>query len=123
EGEGRQGNEDRRGGDADRGGHRGRGAAHRAGPDRPGGRRVEDGQGKLVVQVLAILLWPALALAQPGAASGRLEVKGRTIELRHAYASPQPGVFDPASEDIRVLLTDVALAPEARDTPFQIIRL
>jgi hypothetical protein len=84
---------------------------------------VEDEQGKLVVQVVAILLCPALALAQPGAASGRIEVNGRTIELRHAYASPQPGVFDPASEDIRVLLTDVALAPEARDKPFQIIRL
>ena len=77
----------------------------------------------MVVEVLAVLLAAAPALPQPGAVSGHLEINGRRIELRYAYASAEPGVFDPSSEDFRVLLTDVALPPEDREDPFRIIRL
>ena len=73
---------------------------------------MEGGQGKLVLQVAiaaAITLWSAAAQAQPGTAAGAFTVNGRHYELRYAYASVQPGAFDAAAEDVRVLLTDVPL--------------
>jgi hypothetical protein len=92
---------------------------------------LEGRQGKLVqLRVLAIL-WPllsaaaALAHAQPqeGTASGRLTLDAVTVPLTHAYASAQPGFFDKASEDIRVLLSDVTLPETALTDVFELIKL
>jgi hypothetical protein len=86
---------------------------------------VEVGQGKLVKQVLAAagLLWATTAYAQPGTASGTITVNGRAFALRHAYASVQPGAFDPKTEDIRVLLTDVPLEEPIRTDMSALTRL
>ena len=39
------------------------------------------------------------------------------------YAAARPGFFDKATEDIRVLLSDVALPDSARADVFELIRL
>ncbi len=43
--------------------------------------------------------------------------------MRYAYAAARPGFFDKATEDIRVLLSDVPLPDSARTDVFELIRL
>ena len=86
---------------------------------------MENGQGKLVVQVAAavLTLWAVAAQAQPGTATGTFTVNGRQIGLRHAYASVQPGAFDAKTEDVRLLLTDLPVTELARTDTFALARL
>ena len=86
---------------------------------------MEDGQRKLVKQVVAtiVLLWATAAHAQPENATGGITAKGRRFALRYAYASVQPGFFDKKSEDIKLLLTDVPVAAELRGDVFALSRL
>ena len=97
----------------------------RTGQDRQGRRRVEDGEGKLVKQIVAatVLLWAATAHAQPENATGAIMAQGRRFALRYAYASVQSGFFDKKSEDIRVLLTDVPVDEKVRGDVFALSRL
>ena len=86
---------------------------------------MEDGSRKLVKQVVAAtaLLWATAAHAQTAHATGGIKVNGRQFALHYAYASVQPGFFDKQTEDIRVLLTDVPVAEEARGDVFAVSRL
>lgn len=89
---------------------------------------MEDGQGKLVVQVLTtavlvLLVAGTPASAQPATVTGTMTVNGREYPLRHVYASAQPGFFDKTSEDVRVLLTDVPVDETARADIFALLRL
>jgi hypothetical protein len=83
---------------------------------------VEDGTRKLVGQVLAALL-TTTGFVQSDAASGRLRVNDRTFELRHVYASTQPGFFDRNVEDVRVLLTDVPVSEVDRTNMSALTRM
>lgn len=85
---------------------------------------MESRPRKLVEQIAAaLLLCVCSAHAQSENATGGITVNGRHVALRHAYAAPQPGFFDKQTEDIRVLLTDVALDEEARRDTFSLARL
>ena len=86
---------------------------------------MEDGEGKLVKQVVAtiVLLWAATAHAQTENAIGGITAKGRRFALRYAYASVQPGFFDKKTEDIRVLLTDVPVDEKVRTDILALSRL
>ena len=87
---------------------------------------MEDGPRKLVKQVTAaiiLLLGGIAAQTQPENATGAITVNGRQIALRYAYASVQPGFFDPQTEDVRVLLTDVPVAEPVRRDVFALSRL
>jgi hypothetical protein len=85
---------------------------------------LEDGQGKLVKQVVAIaLLCSATAHAQVENATGGITVNGRQFALRYAYASVQPGLFDKNTEDVHLLLTDVPVAEPMRGDMFALSRL
>ena len=83
---------------------------------------MEDGTRKLVGQVLAALL-TTTGFVQSNAASGRLRVNDRTFELRHVYASTQPGFFDRNVEDVRVLLTDVPVSEVDRTNMSALTRM
>ena len=85
---------------------------------------MESGPRTLVDQIaIAAVFCAATAYAQPGTAAGGMTVDGRQFALRHAYASVQPGSFDPKAEDVRVLLTDVPLAETVRTDMSALIRL
>ena len=84
---------------------------------------MEDWKGKLVQQVLAAIFLTGAALAQADAVAGTFTVNGERITLGHAYASVQKGFFDPKSEDIRILLTDVPLDEADRADAFRLARL
>ncbi len=86
---------------------------------------MENRQRKLVVLagILFSVVVPALALAQGGTATGHLTLNGQTVRLTHAYASAQPGFFDKTTEDIRILLSDVALPDSALTDVFELIHL
>ena len=86
---------------------------------------MEDGEGKLVKQIVAaiVLLWAAAAHAQPENATGAITAQGRRFALRYVYASVQPGFLDKKSEDIRVLLTDVPVDEKVRGDVFALSRL
>ena len=68
---------------------------------------------------------PALPAAGPpaaeGTASGRVTLDGTSVELKHAYASAQPGFFDKSKEDVRVLLSDRPLSEAERSDVFELI--
>ena len=86
---------------------------------------MENRQRELVVVVALVLsaAVPRLARAQDGTATGQLTLNGQTVALTHAYASAQPGFFDKSTEDVRILLSDVALPDNTRADVFQLIRM
>ena len=87
---------------------------------------MEARQRELVVVTLAVLLLSAVssrAFAQDGTATGHLTLNGETTPLTHAYASAQPGFFDKAMEDIRILLSDVELPDSALGDVFELIHM
>jgi len=63
---------------------------------------------------LALLLSGAMSLAPApdgaGKAEGTLTVAKAPVKLLHVFAQAQKGFFDPKSDDVLVLLTDVPLA-------------
>jgi hypothetical protein len=86
---------------------------------------VEVGQGELEV---GLLIAVALALApeaagREGTVTGTLALNGVPITISHVYASVQPGFFDKASEDVRLLFSDVPLADDDRADVFALIHL
>ena len=85
---------------------------------------MENGPRTLVKQVLAAitLLW-VTAHAQFENATGGITINGRQIAVRYAYAAVQPGFFDPKTQDVRVLLTDVPVADRVRGDVFALARL
>ena len=86
---------------------------------------MEARQRELVV-ALAVLLSSAVssrAFGQDGTATGHLTLNGETTPLTHAYASAQPGFFDKAKEDIRILLSDVELPDSALADVFELIHM
>ena len=64
---------------------------------------------------LLVLLWLGGAQAPgpsaPDTARGSLTVNGQTVALTHAYAALEPNTFDPARDDIVVVLTDRPIPP------------
>ena len=82
-------------------------------------------------RILVVLAVAACVLAaRPGSAqdptataSGTLILNGSHFALHYAYAAAEPGFFDKTTEDIKILLSDVALSQEARDDVFALIRL
>ncbi len=48
-----------------------------------------------------------------GTASGQLTVAGKTTPLAYAYARAEKGFFDPAKEDILIILSDVPIPEDA----------
>lgn len=55
--------------------------------------------------------------------TGTLTIDGVPVAIAHVYATAQPGFFDKKSEDVHVLLSDVALSDQARGNVFELIRL
>jgi hypothetical protein len=86
---------------------------------------VEGRQRELVVGLLALLIAASAsrAIAEEGTASGSLTLNGETVALKYAYAAAQPGFFDKASEDIRVLLSDKPLSERARTDVFELTHM
>jgi hypothetical protein len=71
-----------------------------------------------------LLVAAPAGLAPPaGTATGRLTIGDATVALHHVYAAAQRGFFDESKEDIRVLLSDVALDDEAQGDVFARIHL
>jgi hypothetical protein len=65
----------------------------------------------------------AQAAGQEGSVTGTLTLDGVSVALTHVYASAQPGSFDKSTEDVHVLLSDVALSDAARADVFALIHL
>ena len=61
----------------------------------------------------------AASPAEEGTAAGTLKVGTATTPLAHAYARAEKGFFDKKKEDIRVILTDVALPESALADEFE----
>jgi hypothetical protein len=86
---------------------------------------------ELVVRRLARVLPAAFLLcaaaapaaAQDGAATGTLLIGDERVELRHAYALAQPGFFDKSREDVKVVISNVALDESSLRDPFALIHL
>lgn len=76
-----------------------------------------------LVLLAALFLLSAHTRPAPeaGTAAGTLTLNGTRFALMHAYASAQPGFFDKTTEDVRVLLSDVALPDSALADVFDII--
>lgn len=96
--------------------------------NRPG--KLEERRRLLAASLLGALLlaaWPDLARAQTpgqdGRATGSLTLNGARITLTHAYAVAKRGMFDKATEDVQVTLTDAELPDTARDDMFELIQL
>src|SRR4051812_38539537 len=60
---------------------------------------------------------PSVAAPQPGTATGRMVVNGRTFAIAHAYAFARPGRFDRTQVEIRVVLSDASVADVDLATP------
>jgi hypothetical protein len=87
---------------------------------------VEARKRELVLVILSALVATAVssaAFAQDGTASGHLTLNNETTALAYAYASAQQGFFDKSKEDIRILLSDVELPPEALSDVFELIHM
>lgn len=56
-------------------------------------------------------LWSQATAADT--ASGKLTINGKTVQLTHVYALAEKGIFDSKKEDVKVLLTDVAVPDSA----------
>ena len=69
------------------------------------------------------LLLPPQVAGQEGTVTGTLSLDGVPVTLKHVYASAQPGFFDKSTEDIRILLSDVALSDSDRADVFALIHL
>lgn len=78
-----------------------------------------------LVLLAALLLLSAHTRPAPetGTASGTLTLNGTRFALMHAYASARPGFFDKTTEDVRVLLSDVAIPDSALTDVFDLIHL
>jgi hypothetical protein len=63
------------------------------------------------------------AAGQEGTVTGALSLDGVPVTLKHVYASAQPGFFDKNTEDVRILLSDVALSDSDRADVFALIHL
>src|SRR5436190_23775762 len=59
----------------------------------------------------------SVAAPQPGTATGRMVVNGKTYALAHAYAFARPGRLDKKQVEIRVVLSDAAIADVDLATP------
>ncbi len=70
----------------------------------------------------AVLGTAATLAAQDNHASGALTINGTRTPLAFVYASARPGFFDKSTEDIRILLSDVALTADEQDDDFALIR-
>lgn len=80
--------------------------------------------GTVSVFALATLcLAMSAAGAEEGTANGKLTVAGKTTLLSHAYARAQKGFFDKSKEDIRVILSDVAIPDEALADEFALQKM
>jgi hypothetical protein len=75
----------------------------------------------IVVAILVAL--SGQAAGQEGSVAGTLTVNGAPIALRHVYASAQPGFFDAATEDVRLLFSDAPLSDADRADPFALTHL
>lgn len=75
----------------------------------------------------ALLLSGAMSLAPApvgaGKAEGTLTVANAPVKLLHVCAQAQKGFFDPNSDDVLVLLTDIPLLGAARTDSFERRRL
>ena len=63
------------------------------------------------------LCMQAVSAGEHGAATGHMVVNGKTFALAHAYAFARPGRRDKTKVEIRVVLSDVAIADVDLDTP------
>ena len=71
---------------------------------------------------MAAVLGTAASLgAQDSHVIGALTINGVRTPLAFVYASARPGFFDKSSDDIRILLSDVALTGDERDDDFALI--
>jgi hypothetical protein len=84
---------------------------------------VEARERELEILALTLLIWSSAAAGQTGSASGTLTLNGASTTLAHAYANGQPGFFDKKKEGVRILLSDVPLTDQAREDPFELIRM
>jgi hypothetical protein len=77
-----------------------------------------------LVQLAGILVALAIqAAGREGTVAGSLTLNHATFTLKHVYASAEPGAFDPAAEDVRVLLSDVPLDDTTRADVFALTDL
>jgi hypothetical protein len=77
-----------------------------------------------LIALIALLALPApQAVGLEGAVTGTLTLNGVPVAIDHVYATAQPGFFDKKSEDVHVLLSDVALSDEARSDVFALSKL
>jgi hypothetical protein len=72
----------------------------------------------LVVAVLSVQ-----AAGREGTVTGTLTLNGESTPLTHVYASVEPGIFDKSTEDVHLLLSDVALSDDTRADTFDMIHL
>jgi hypothetical protein len=77
----------------------------------------------LVVAVALFVLAAVPAPTGDGTARGQLTLNRQTTPLTFAYASAQPGFFDKSKEDLRIILSDVALPADALKDVFTLIHL
>ena len=63
------------------------------------------------------------AAGREGTVTGTLTLNGESTPLAHVYASVEPGFFDKKTEDVHVLLSDVALPDATRADVFEMIHL
>jgi hypothetical protein len=76
-----------------------------------------------ILLATAAVLGAAVSLAaQDSHVSGALTINGERTPVSFVYASARPGFFDKSIEDVRILLSDVALTAEERDDDFALIR-
>jgi hypothetical protein len=76
--------------------------------------------GLLVALALAAV---PQAAGREGTVTGVLSLNGAPVTMAHVYASAQPAFFDPRSEDIRLLFSDVPLSDDDRADVFALIHL
>ncbi|MEO8070084.1 MAG: hypothetical protein ABI652_01670 [Acidobacteriota bacterium] len=76
-----------------------------------------------VALALLLALVAPQAAGQEGTVSGTLTLNGASFVLAHVYATVEPGFFDKKTEDVHVLLSDVALPDDARGDRFALIKL
>jgi hypothetical protein len=76
-----------------------------------------------LIALVALLALAPQAAGQEGTVTGTLTISGVPVAIAHVYATAQPGFFDKKTEDVHVLLSDVALSDEARADVFELIHL
>jgi undecaprenyl-diphosphatase len=92
------------------------------GPSSVGGLDQAKRMMKRIFGAAAPLLFAVIGTsgirADSGTAQGKLTVGGQETPLTYVYARAEKGFFDPAQEDIRVILSDVSLDDEALNDEF-----